>query len=228
MHSPAIREKPLTRDQAVARGREAARRKAWGDVYSLISAADEMASAEQAALDPDDLNLLSIAAHLTGRDAESTELLARAHQGFLGRGNGRAAARCASWLSFILFLKGEVAQAGGWLSRARRLLEGEGECVEQGYLLYADGFRYARSGQGAEARQLFVQAQELATRCGDRDLATMALQGQGRVLIRQGETERGVLLLDEAMVAIKAGEVSPMIAGRSRACSTAPPARPVA
>lgn len=213
MTNPAIREKRLTREEAILHGREAARRNAWADVYSFLTSAEEMAGAEQAKLDPEDLEMLSVAAHLSGRDAESGEWLARAHQGFLNRGNTRAAARCASWLSFVSYLKGETAQAGGWLSRARRLLEADENCREYGYLLYADGFRYAREGQGKEALELFEKAAELGRQCGDQDLATMALQGQGRVLIRMGEIPRGVPLLDEAMVAVKAGEVSSMFAG---------------
>jgi DNA-binding NarL/FixJ family response regulator len=213
MTHPAIREKRSTRDDAILHGRDAARRNAWGEVYSSLTSAEEMAGTEQVTLDPEDLERLSIAAHLTGRDAESGEWLARAHQGFLNRGDTRAAARCASWLSFVSYLKGETAQAGGWLSRARRLLEADENCREYGYLLYADGFRYAREGKGKEALELFEKAAELGRQCGDQDLATMALQGQGRVLIRMGEIPRGVPLLDEAMVAIKAGEVSSMFAG---------------
>jgi hypothetical protein len=68
--------------------------------------------------------------------------------------------------------------------------------------------RAVRDGDVVAAYDAFVEAARIGTRFNDKDLATMGLQGQGRVLIRQGETVRGVSLLDEAMVAVKAGEVS--------------------
>src|SRR5262249_45031670 len=54
---------------------------------------------------------------------------------------------------------------------------------------------------------------EIGERFGDRDLMTLALQGQGRALIRQGEIVEGLTLLDEAMVSVTAGEVSALNAG---------------
>ena len=60
---------------------------------------------------------------------------------------------------------------------------------------------------------MFAEAAGVGERFRDRDLVTLGLQGQGRVLIRTGEVARGVALLDEAMVAVTAGEISPLNAG---------------
>ena len=42
---------------------------------------------------------------------------------------------------------------------------------------------------------------------------TFARHGQGRALIRLGRAAEGLRLLDEAMIAVTAGEVSPIVAG---------------
>jgi DNA-binding CsgD family transcriptional regulator len=141
------------------------------------------------------------------------DLLARAHQSFLALGESRAAARCAFWLGFIALLGSDVAQASGWLSRAQRLLEGDSECVEKGYLFLPVGYRLVNGDEPGKAYDAFVQAGEIGKQFGDSDLVALSLQGQGRSLIRQGEITRGVALLDEAMVAVTAGEVSPLTAG---------------
>jgi ATP/maltotriose-dependent transcriptional regulator MalT len=173
-----------------------------------LSAADR-----EQPLDPADLEELAKAAHLLGKETDCADLLARAHQGFLSRGETQCAARCAFWLGFIAMFNGEPAQAGGWFSRADRLLDGNPECVEKGYLLLPAAIRSYYQDDPATAYETFVQAAAIGERFGDADLVTLARQGQGRALIRQGETTRGLSLLDEAMVAVRAGEVSPIVAG---------------
>jgi DNA-binding CsgD family transcriptional regulator len=189
-------------------GREAFRKQAWGAAFSQLAAAD----GEQP-LQPDDLGLLAQAALLTGREAEGVNLLTRLHQAFLSLGEIQVAARYAFWLGFTLLVRGESAQAGGWLSRAGRLLEGQPDCVEMGYLQLAAGYREFHTADAVKAQAMFLQAATIAERFGDKDLIALGLQGQGRALIRQGEITPGVTLLDEAMVAVTAGEISPLNAG---------------
>ena len=206
--TPTLRRSTI-RAEALDRGRESFRTQVWGDAFSQLSAADR-----EAQLDPEDLQRLSMAAHLTGRESDSADALTRAHQSFLAEGDRRGAARCAFWLGYRLFFDGELAQAGGWLARAHRLLdEGQHDCVERGYLLLPVAMRSIHAGEMVTAYSSFVQAAATGERFGDKDLVTLALMGQGRVLIRQGEIARGVSLLDESMVAVTAGEVSPVIAG---------------
>jgi DNA-binding NarL/FixJ family response regulator len=208
MNSRATTRSTNTRAQALEQGRESFRTQAWAPAFSQLSAANS-----EAPLEADDLVLLAQAALLIGRDADGSDLLARAHQAFMDRGNTQLAARCAFWIGFTLLLSGESSKAGGWLSRASRLLEGEPDCVEKGYLLLPTGYRAVHSGDTATAQVAFVQATAVGERFGDKDLETLGLQGQGRTLIRQGEITQGVGLLDEAMVAVTAGEVSPLNAG---------------
>jgi DNA-binding NarL/FixJ family response regulator len=196
------------REDVLLRARDAIRKQAWSAAFAALVEADK-----HAPLDCEDLELLSTAGHLTGRDAESGEALARAHQGYLSRGEVRRAARCAAWLSFVAQLRGDNAQASGWLSRARRLLDAEVDCVEKGYLLLPVGMAAVQQRDLETALAAFLEGASIGHRFGDCDLASLALQGQGRVLVRRGEIARGVALLDEAMVAVMAGEVSPIVAG---------------
>ena len=113
------------------RGRDLFGRQAWADAYAQLSGVDL-----ESPLDPEDLERLAISAYLIGKDAESLDLLARAHHEWLNRGASERGARCAFWLAFTLRSKGQDARGSGWLARARRLLdEGQHDCVEQGYLL---------------------------------------------------------------------------------------------
>jgi DNA-binding CsgD family transcriptional regulator len=208
MNSRAAAKRTSTRGEVLEEGREAFRKRAWGTAFARLTQADL-----ETPLEAEDLLLLGQAAQLIGRETEAADLLARTHQAFLSRGETQFAARCAFWMGFQYLLAGEFAKSGGWLSRAARLLDGQPECVENGYLLLPAGYRSFHSGDAKTAHTAFLQATSIGERFADRDLVTLGLQGQGRALIRRGEIPRGVALLDEAMVAVVAGEVSPLSAG---------------
>lgn len=198
---------------ALQRGRELLRQKAWTAAFAELSTADK-----EAPLGGHDLLSLALVAHLLGREAENASLLARAHQAFQAEGDARSAVRCAFWLGFSAMLNGDMAQASGWLARARRLLDDcagqvpEG-CVEEGYLLLPVGYQSVHAGEAEIAHTAFSEAAAIGERYGDKDLIAIARQGQGRALIRKGEIARGMALLDEVMVGVTANEVSPNVAG---------------
>ena len=195
-------------DEHLAAGRQAYDKRQWSLAYSCLSEAQNRSD-----LEPTDLVLLAKAAYILGKESEGAEILARAHKCFLERNDKLSATRCSFWLGFTLFLAGEMALASGWLGRATRLLEDQGDCVEKGYLLMAEGFRSVKTGDLDAAYELFYRAAEVGRTFDDIDLTTLSLNGQGRALIRVGELSRGVALLDEAMVAVMADEVSPLVAG---------------
>ncbi len=161
-----------------------------------------------------DLEQLAVAAFLAGRDAESAELWTRAHQEHLDAGRIEAAVRAAFWLAFGLMRSGEHARASGWLARAARLLDACGpDCVERGYLLFTDALRAIFSGENESAHAGFEECTRIAARHADADLGALAAHGLGRALIRLGRVAEGERLLDEAMAAVDAGTVSPIVAG---------------
>lgn len=200
---------PMNRADALDRGRESFEHQAWGDAYTQLSAADQ-----ETPLEPEDLERLATATYLVGRDADSEAIWARAHQGFLARGDAQRAARCALWLGFQLLKKGEMAPGGGWLARAGRLLEdGHRDCAEQGLLLAMGAISTMFGGDPAPASAAFARAAEIGDRFRDPNVVALARLGEGQCLIMLEDAAAGVTLLDEVMIAVTSGEVSPIIAG---------------
>ena len=191
------------------RGRASFDSRSWADALELLSAADRERS-----LGAEDLERLAIAAYLTGRYLESTEISRRAYDESIRAGEVGRAARSAFWIAVEYLGRGEMAPAGGWLAKAERLVgEGGGDRVESGYLLIASAAQSLAMGDQAAALQANERALEVGTKFGDPDLIVLARLGVGESLVVMGEVERGVGLMDEVMVDVTSGEVSPVIVG---------------
>ena len=155
-----------------------------------------------------------MSAYLIGRDDDYLRALERAHQATWPPAERLRAARCAFWLGLRLLFRGETGRASGWLARAQRLLEREArECAERGYLLLPVVEQRLEAGDCEAAYAAAADAAAIGERCGDADLIACARHLQGRILHQQGKVEAGLALLDEAMVAVAAGELSPLVTG---------------
>ena len=191
------------------RGRDAAAGRSWTAARDALTEADA-----QAPLAADDLELLATSAYMLGRDEEFLAALERAHHAHLDEDRPLRAARTAFWIGMHLSLRGEMARGSGWVGRARRLVDAqERDCVEQGYLLMPQAFRMQFEGDGIAAAAIAARAAAIAERYDDRDLLALALHTQGHFLVESNRVADGLELLDEAMVAVMSGEVSPIPTG---------------
>lgn len=172
------------------------------------------AAAARGPLSADDLDAWADAAWWLGLVDESIGAATEAYRLFLAGGQPRRAATSATMVAVNHFLRGEGEEGAGWVSRAQRLMDGEPESVDQGFLRYMLEVEGALDGPDLE--RVAATARELSAlgrRLGDPSLAAAGVLGEGRALVRLGRVPEGMAALDEAMLAALSGEVSPEWAG---------------
>jgi DNA-binding CsgD family transcriptional regulator len=198
-----------SRGEELEHARSAYAGRAWLDAHDAFVRADS-----ETALEAEDLELLTTATLMLGRDDDATAVLERAHHRYLERGETRRAVRAATWIGINLATRGLVGPATGWLGRAQRLLEQEpGESPEQGYLLLPLVFRHEAAGELEKAAAVAGEAAAIGQRFGDADLFAIGLHAQGHMLVTAGHVQEGLALLDEAMVTATTGDLSPFVIG---------------
>src|ERR687895_760289 len=188
--------------------REAAARHAWREAHEAFSSADRRE------LTPADLESFADAAWWQGKLDEAIKLREDAYAAFAAAGERNNAARLALTLSWDHSGRGAFSVSHGWFANAARLLEGQPESVEHGLmaLTRAVNAMFAE-GNYSDAITDFERAYELGQRFGDRDTQVLALSGKGRALIKMGDVEQGLALLDEATAAAVCGELRPYSTG---------------
>jgi DNA-binding CsgD family transcriptional regulator len=191
------------------RGRQFFARSDWQAAYDALTAADLVSPLEPAALD-----LLAQAAYMLGRDDEYVGALERAYRAHLQADAPLPAVRSAFWIGHSWLFRGQLGPALGWFARAERLLDRqERDVVERGYVLVAKMLDHLMNGDVSGAHDTAAEIVGIGERFGDKDLVALGMMEQGHALVTLGRLDEGVRLIDETMVAVTSGELSPIVAG---------------
>jgi len=195
----------------LVRGRAAFGRGAWREAYDHLTGAS--ASGE---LEAEDLVRLAEAAWWVADGRTAVRAREQAYRFYVQRGEVRVAASLALALAEDHFHRLARSVGQGWLRRAERHLDGLPVCLEQGWLNRLRMVVALEMDHKPDEAMAFAdQALEIARRVGDPDLEALALQDRGRILVALGQVADGMTLIDDAMTAATAGELTPRTTGRA-------------
>src|SRR5215213_10952036 len=128
----------------------------------------------------------------------------------------RAAMACARLGDALANGLGNLTAGRAWFARARRLVEDQPPCVEQGWVAVA-----AMGCEVDDPAELLAAAElalDRARRFGDVELETKALADGGLAHVQCGRIDEGMAMLDEAM-ALACGPVPNSLAVSASVCS---------
>jgi tetratricopeptide (TPR) repeat protein len=191
--------------------RAAFSRGAWRDAYAGLAAANT-----PGALEAEDLERLAEAAWWLADGQTCVRVREQAYRRYVQRGERRAAAMAALALAEDHFHRLARSVGQGWLRRAERHLDGLPEVSEHGWL---HRLRMVVAFEGERNPDAAIEhvdrALDIARRVGDTDLEALAVQDRGRILVALGRVADGMALMDDAMTAATAGELTPRTTGRA-------------
>jgi class 3 adenylate cyclase len=189
--------------ETLERGRDAARRHAWGEAVEALTAADR----DGGGLSPDDLELLGTASWWLARPDESNETLERAFNAYTEAGRPLDAANVAMTLGYQAFRGLAGAVGGAWLGRAAQILGGlpEGPSHARFAIFQLiDAYMGARFEDGLV---LADQAMDIARRHDNKDALYLAMSFKGLGEMFLGRAREGQAALDEAAAAAISGQL---------------------
>ncbi|SDH84409.1 regulatory protein, luxR family [Actinokineospora alba] len=165
-------------------------------------------------LTADDLAAYADAVWWVGRTDDTLRLEAAACEAFVAESRPAEAAWAAILMGIFLLGRGDEPQGMGWIGKAGRLLDGVPECRAHGFLLHLTELEpRLRAGRPDEAVGVARRIQDLGRRLGQPEMVAMGVNGEGRALIGSGHVVDGLRLLDEAMVTVLDGGLSPFMSG---------------
>ena len=201
----------MTEDVGAAvlqRGRDAASRGEWQDAFALLVKADA-----DGLLSAGELPVLAEVAYAAGHLDETIEAWERAHTGSLKAGDQVGAAGAAVRVAMHLLLDTALmAPVRGWLGKADRLLEGQGETSAHAWLAVVRTYERMLSGDLPGAREWAARAIEVGSRC-DPAACAIGRVAEARLLILDGDVQQGLALLDAVGAAMVSEDLDPLSTG---------------
>jgi ATP/maltotriose-dependent transcriptional regulator MalT len=194
---------------AVQVAQEAFARHSWHEAYTLLTDACD-------GLDADELEMLAVAANLIGRDNDSIHAWERAHVDHLRAGRRERAAQSACWAALVLLLRGEMAQAGAWMTRAERIVDelgADAPVAARGMLLIPAALAALTAGDAQTAGELAERIITIAIAVDEPDLLAFGRLAAAQAVLVAGDISRSMRMFDEVMLSVTMGDVSPIPAG---------------
>jgi DNA-binding CsgD family transcriptional regulator len=192
--------------------RAALSRHDWQACFDALTGAGVDSAAPEA--EAERLDLLADAAWWLGRLDDCIDARERAYLLFDELRDDRRAGQCAVWLYEHHCFRASPTIAAGWLRRARRALASNEDTQEFGALVLREAEVAHGTGDLDAAASLAGRGIELGRRLRCADLEAEALQALGRVRIDEGLPADGLALLDEAMLFVLDGRLSPYSTGK--------------
>jgi class 3 adenylate cyclase len=182
----------------------------WSTAYSELKATLRAPEAE-----PEHLEALAESAWWLGAIDDTIAARERAFSIYVDAHRDVDAARVAVEVAENHAHRLEASEARGWMRRAARLLDGLGETPELGQLRRLESvFAVGAEGGVDHALELAREVERIGKVTGDRDLEMLGLHDRGRFLVATGEVDEGFNLMEEAMVSVVTGELTPFVTGR--------------
>lgn len=192
----------------VRAARDALARRDW-----TAARRDFLAAKAEDALRSDDLYALAEADWWLGLIQEALAAYEESYHRYLSEDRRERAAMSAMELAGTLFLRGDLAEGSGWMSRFHRLLLELPEGVEHAYAKFFELEAGAADMPLDDIIERARRISQLGRRYGDPNLTALSLVIEGRAMIRSGRVEDGMALLDEAMLDATSEQMNPAYAG---------------
>lgn len=190
-------------DQLLTSGRDAFARRDW-----TAAERDFREAAGLAPLPADDLAALADSRWWLGDVPAALAGAEELYRRLTAAGDRTGAGMTAIELALRWGTRGDLAMASGWLSRARRSLEGLAAQPAYGYLRYMEAsMTMDFDGDPGQAAGAASELDALSRSCRDPALACFGRVLSGLALARGGKVDAAFRQLDEAMLPVLAGEV---------------------